>query len=234
MDALWLALAFLLGLVFRHLGLPSLVGYLAAGFVLNALGQEGNELLERIAHAGVLLLLFGVGLKLRLKSLVRPDVWGGGGLHLALTGTVLGLGFWAFLALPLGLALLLAITLGFSSTVLAAKVLEEKTELRAFHGRLAIGILIIQDLVALALLAVAGASAPSPWALLVLGLPLLRPVVMKLLDWSGHDELLVLYGLALALVVGGLGFEHLGLSSELGALLLGILLAGHARAVELS
>lgn len=234
MDALWLALAFLLGLVFRHLGLPSLVGYLAAGFVLNALGQEGNELLERIAHAGVLLLLFGVGLKLRLKSLVRPDVWGGGGLHLALTGTVLGLGFWAFLALPVGLALLLAITLGFSSTVLAAKVLEEKTELRAFHGRLAVGILIIQDLVALALLAVAGASAPSPWALLVLGLPLLRPLVMKLLDWSGHDELLVLYGLALALVVGGLGFEHLGLSSELGALLLGILLADHARAVELS
>ena len=57
---------------------------------------------------------------------------------------------------------------------------------------------------------------------------------MKMLDWSGHDELLVLYGLALALVVGGLGFEHLGLSSELGALLLGVLLVGHPKAMELS
>jgi glutathione-regulated potassium-efflux system ancillary protein KefC len=67
----------------------------------------------------------------------------------------------------------------------------------------AIGILIIQDLAALALMTVAGAAAPSLWALLVLGLPLLQPLVMKLLDWSGHDELLTLYGLALALVVGG-------------------------------
>ena len=57
MDALWLALAFLLGLLVRHLGLPALVGYLAAGFVLNASGQQSSELLDRIAHAGVLLLL---------------------------------------------------------------------------------------------------------------------------------------------------------------------------------
>ncbi|MCB1822939.1 MAG: cation:proton antiporter, partial [Candidatus Competibacteraceae bacterium] len=95
-------------------------------------------------------------------------------------------------------------------------------------------ILIIQDLAALVLMTVAGVGAPSLWALLVLGLPLLQPLVMKLLDWSGHDELLVLYGLALVLLVGGLGFEHLGLSSELGALLLGVLLASHSRAMELS
>ncbi len=234
MDALWLALAFLLGLLFRHLSLPSLVGYLAAGFALNAFGQEGSELLDQIAHAGVLLLLFSVGLKLRLKSLIRVEVWGGGLLHLALSGAALGLGLWAVSALSLGQAVLLAVTLGFSSTVLAAKALEEKAELRAFHGRLAIGILIIQDLAALALIAAAGVATPTPWAVLVLGLPLLRPLVVRVLDWSGHDELLVLYGLALALVVGGLGFEHLGLSSELGALLLGVLLAGHPRAMELS
>jgi predicted Kef-type K+ transport protein len=234
MDVLWLALAFLLGLFSRYLGLPALVGYLAAGFVLNALDQQGSKLLDHIAHAGVLLLLFSVGLKLRIKSLTRPEVWGGGLLHLAISSGLLCLGFLAIATLPVWQALVLAATLGFSSTVLAAKSLEEKAELRAFHGRLAIGILIIQDLAALALMAFAGAAAPSPWALLVLGLPLLRPVVTRLLDWSGHDELLVLYGLALALVVGGLGFEHLGLSSELGALLLGVLLVGHPKAMELS
>ncbi|HRX71663.1 MAG: cation:proton antiporter [Candidatus Competibacteraceae bacterium] len=234
MDALWLALAFLLGLLSRHLGLPALVGYLAAGFALNAFGQQGSALLDHIAHAGVLLLLFSVGLKLRIKSLARPEVWAGGLLHLIISGVLLGLGFLAVVTLPAWQALVLATTLGFSSTVLAAKTLEEKVELRAFHGRLAIGILIIQDLAALALMAFAGAAAPSPWALLVLGLPLLRPLVTKILDWSGHDELLVLYGLALALVVGGLGFEHLGLSSELGALLLGVLLVGHPKAAELA
>ncbi len=234
MDALWLALAFLLGLLSRHLGLPALVGYLAAGFILSALGQHGSPLLDQIAHAGILLLLFSVGLKLRIKSLARPEVWGGGLLHLLINGGLLCLGFLALVALPPWQALVLAATLGFSSTVLAAKSLEEKAELRAFHGRLTIGILIIQDLVALALMALAGAAEPSPWALLVLGLPLLRPVVTRLLDWSGHDELLVLYGLALALVVGGMGFEHLGLGSELGALLLGVLLVGHPKAMELS
>ena len=155
-------------------------------------------------------------------------------MHLLVSTAVLGPGLWAVSALSVGQALFLAVTLGFSSTVLAAKALEEKAELRAFHGRLAIGILIIQDLAALALMALAGAAAPTPWALLVLGLPLLRPLVARVLDWSGHDELLVLYGLALALVVGGLGFERLGLSAELGALLLGALLAGHPRAVELA
>ncbi|MBL8251870.1 MAG: cation:proton antiporter [Candidatus Competibacter sp.] len=234
MGALWLALAFLLGLLARHAGVPALVGYLATGFLLNALGQQSSPLLEEVAHAGVLLLLFGVGLKLRLKSLIRPDVWGAGGLHLAVSSALFCAMLWAVASLALNQALLLAVTLGFSSTVLAAKVLEEKAELRAFHGRLAVGILIIQDLVALALMALAGAAAPTLWALLALGLPLLRPIVVKVLDWSGHDELLVLFGLALALVVGGLGFERIGLSSELGALLFGALLAGHPRATELS
>ncbi len=234
MDVLWLALAFGLGLLCRHLGLPPLVGYLAAGFALNGLDRHGGEALEQIAHAGVLLLLFSVGLKLRFKSLAGPEVWAGGGLHLAISGVLLGLAFCAIPGLAESQAFLLAMTLGFSSTVLAAKALEEKAELRAFHGRLAIGILIIQDLAALALMAMVGAGSPSPWALLIFGLPLLRPVATKLLDWSGHDELLVLFGLALALAVGGLGFEQVGLSPELGALLLGALLAGHPKAVELS
>ncbi len=234
MDALWLALAFLLGLGARHLGLPALVGYLIAGFLLNALGQHDTPLLAHLAHAGVLLLLFSVGLKLKLKSLIRPDVWGGGGLHLMVSALGLGFAFWLVSGLALAQALVLAATLSFSSTVLAAKVLEEKAELRAFHGRLAIGILIIQDLAALALMALAGAATPTWWSFLIFMLPALQPLIEKVLDWSGHDELLVLFGLALTLVIGGLGFEQIGLSPELGALLLGALLAGHSRSMELS
>ena len=75
---------------------------------------------------------------------------------------------------------------------------------------------------------------PSAWALLVFGLPLLRPLLFRLLDHSGHEELMVLLGLMLALVAGGLGFEYVGLSSELGALAFGAMLAKHKRATELS
>lgn len=187
----------------------------------------------------MLLLLFSVGLKLRLKSLVRPEVLAGTLLHMLISAAVLGAVLhWGFGA-AWEMAFFIAVALAFSSTVVAAKVLEEKRELRAFHGRVAIGILVMQDLVAVAILGVAGVAgvaggtAPTPWALAVFALPLLRPLLHRLLEWSGHGELLILYGLVLALVVGGAAFPWAGLSAELGALLLGAMLAGHRRASEL-
>ncbi|MCP5423935.1 MAG: cation:proton antiporter [Gammaproteobacteria bacterium] len=234
MEAIWITIAFVLGLFFRQLGLPPLIGYLVAGFGLNSFGLQGGQALEHIAHLGVLLLLFAVGLKLRLNNILRPEVWGTALLHLLVSAGLLGLAIHWMGGLAWQTAGILAITLGFSSTVMAAKVLEQKRELRAFHGRIAIGVLIFQDLVAVALLSWTSGATPSPFALLVLGLPLLRPVVHWLLDFSGHDELLLLFGLLLALVIGSQGFEAVGLSSELGALLMGVLLANHRRASELA
>lgn len=233
-TAIWITIAFTLGLLVRHLGLPPLVGYLIAGFGLSAAGYSSTTELEYIAHAGVLLLLFSVGLKLRLKSLFRPEVVAGSLLHMAVSVILIGITLYYVTGIAVETALMVAIALSFSSTVVAAKVLEAKKELRAFHGRVAIGILIMQDLVAVLILSLAGGHTPSPWALSLLALPLLRPAIYWLLDLSGHDELLVLYGLLLALVVGGAAFELVGLSPELGALLLGALLANHNRASELS
>jgi predicted Kef-type K+ transport protein len=230
----WIVLAFILGLIARHVGLPPLVGYLVAGFGLSTYGIEADPVLDHVAHAGVLLLLFSVGLKLRLSSLLRAEVLAGSVLHMAINGIFLVLLFYFVAGVKLETAFMFAVALSFSSTVVAAKILEGKKELRAFHGRTAIGILIMQDLIAVAFLSLAGAQTPSIGALALLLIPLLRPLIHRLLELSGHDELLVLYGLVLALVVGGASFEHFGLSSELGALLLGILLADHERAKEMS
>ena len=52
-----------------------MVGFLVAGFVLNAAGVEGGEVLEKISEVGVLLLLFTIGLKLRVRDLLKPEVW---------------------------------------------------------------------------------------------------------------------------------------------------------------
>jgi predicted Kef-type K+ transport protein len=239
-EAIWITFAFSLGLLVKGIGLPPLVGYLAAGFLLSGLsgvtplGAEDTDALNHIAHLGVLLLLFTVGLKLKLRSVISPEVIGGSLLHFGIICVLFAPGIHFLAGLDWTTSLLLAIALSFSSTVLAAKVLEGKRELRAFHGRVAIGILIMQDLIALVVMSLAAGKTPSQWALLVFGLPLLRPVLYRLLDASGHDELLVLLGLLLALVVGGLGFEAVGLSSELGALIFGAMLANHSRAQELS
>jgi predicted Kef-type K+ transport protein len=69
MDPLWIAVAFLLGFTVKQVGLPPLVGFLAAGFVLNIFGVEGGQTLDRIADFGVLLLLFSIGLKCTCSSL---------------------------------------------------------------------------------------------------------------------------------------------------------------------
>ncbi|MGD9388987.1 MAG: cation:proton antiporter [Thioalkalispiraceae bacterium] len=231
---IWLSFAFALGLGMRLAGLPPLVGYLAAGFILSALGHESNAILEQVAHSGVLLLLFSVGLKLRLSSLIRLEILAGSLLHMLITVGLIYLLSTSLLGIRHELALMLGIALSFSSTVVAAKVLESKRELRAFHGRIAIGILIVQDLVAVATLSIGNGVAPSPWAFILFGLLFIRPLIHRLLDISGHGELVILYGLLLAVVIGGHGFEYFGLSSELGALLLGIMLASHKRAIELS
>jgi predicted Kef-type K+ transport protein len=239
-EAVWIIFAFSLGMAVKLVGLPPLIGYLAAGFAIVAAGGavgipvEGTDVLEHLAHLGVLLLLFTVGLKLKVRNLVRPEVIGGGVLHFVISILLFMPGIHFFMDLDWYTSLMLGIALSFSSTVLAAKVLESKRELRAFHGRVAIGILIVQDLLALLVLALASGKTPSMWALVVFGIPLLRPVLYKVLDISGHDELLVLLGLLLALVIGGHGFESVGLSSELGALAFGALLANHKRAGELS
>jgi glutathione-regulated potassium-efflux system ancillary protein KefC len=232
LEAIWIAVAYLLGLTVSYLKVPPLVGYLAGGLALFGMGATASELLHDIGHLGVLLLLFTIGLHLRFRSILRLEVLGAGSLQLIISAilfTAAGLAF----GLDITAAVILAIALGFSSTVLAAKTLEARSELEAYHGRIAIGILILQDIVAIVLLAFSGLGAPSPWALLLLLIPLARPLLLRLLAASRHDELLLLYGLLLALGSGAL-FESLGLSGELGAVAAGALLAGHPQADELA
>ena len=124
-------------------------------------------------------------------------------------------------------AYILAIGLAFSSTVMAAKVLEARRETRAFHGRLTIGVLVLQDVVAVVLLSMMAGSTPSPWALALLALPLVRPVLYRLLDALGDGELQVIGGAVLSLVIGAGLFKFVGLSGELRAGH-GLMLAGHA------
>ncbi|WP_417584507.1 cation:proton antiporter [Pelagibacterium sp.] len=239
-EVISISSAFFFGLLVKQIGLPPLVGFLVAGFAIYGLSdplnlpQETGEILDYISHLGVLLLLFAVGLKLKLRQVLQVRVAGSALVHFAVSTAILTPALAVILQLDAYSAMLVAMALGFSSTVLSAKMLEAKRELVTFHGRMAIGILVIQDLIALVVLSGFGGDIPSPWALIVLGLPLLRPIVYRLLDLTGHDELLILMGMLLALVVGGMGFQTVGLSSELGALLMGVLLANHKRASELS
>ena len=81
MDALILGIAFFFGLVAQQFRLPPLVGFLVCGFVLQAFGQTGGDSIATIAELGVTLMLFSIGVKLRIRTLARPEIWAGTSLH---------------------------------------------------------------------------------------------------------------------------------------------------------
>ncbi len=242
MDPVFLAVAFVLGFAARQLSLPPLVGFLAAGFALNGLGFESGPLLAQFADLGVTLLLFSIGLKLKIETLLKPEVWAGASLHMMATvvvfaSTIFALtaaGVHLFADLDLATSVLVAFALSFSSTVFAVKALEEKGEMQAMHGRVAIGILIVQDIIAVVFITFSTGKLPSLWALALFGLILLRPLLFKIMDRCGHGELTPLFGLVAALVLGAEAFDQVGMKADLGALILGMLLAKHGRAGEIS
>ncbi|ASJ97989.1 MULTISPECIES: cation:proton antiporter family protein [Shewanella] len=232
------------GMLVSRIGLPPLIGYLVAGFALFLFGIDESSLplLEQLAELGVTLLLFAIGLKLDIRSLFKAEVWAGSSLHLM--GSMiflvpllklLGLlGLEQLSGLDFNQLALLAFALSFSSTIFAVKVLEDKGDMQSLYGRVAIGILIMQDIFAVAFLTISKGDIPSIWALGLLLLPFAKPLIYKAFDKVGHGELLVLFGLVMALVVGAGLFELVGLKPDLGALIIGILLAGHAKSSELA
>lgn len=236
------AVAFALGLGARLISLPPLVGFLIAGFVLAAAGGEPNEVFKEFGEMGVTLMLFTIGLKLKPKNLAAPHIWATTLVHMVGVVAVMGPVFWLlrllgapyFVDLDLQTAALLSFALSFSSTVFAVKVLADKGESATLYGVIAVGILIVQDLAAVVFLGFSAGKVPTLWALALVFLWFPgRQLLDLLLNKAGHGELLVLFGMAVALGGGDL-FEMVGVKGDLGALILGVMLAQHPKAGELS
>jgi Kef-type K+ transport system membrane component KefB len=224
---------------------PLIVGYILVGILAgpSVLGQVmARDQVDLLAKMGIAVLLFVVGLKLDLH-LIRTlgKVALATGLGQVFFTSVIGY----FLALALGLepvaALYIAVALTFSSTIIIVKLLSDKREIDTLHGRIAVGFLIVQDIVVvlvmigLSALGLAGASGQAGKTLLFLLLKgagllagvalLMRYVLPALLHHLARSlELVVLFAVAWAIFLALLG-EGLGFSKEVGAFLAGISLA---------
>ena len=239
MYALILLLAFLSGLLFRFLGFPPLLGYLITGFVANALGIASADDIQPFADLGITLLLFTIGLKLELKKLAAPQVWGVASVHMVLAialfaPAILLLVSWipSMAIRDTSVAWTLAFALSFSSTVFAVKIFDTRGESASLHATLAIGVLIIQDLIAVVYLVGVSGKVPSLFSFALLLLPLVRPFLLEVMKRVGHGELLLLFGIGMALGAYEL-FELVGLKGDLGALVFGVLMGNTAKSNEL-
>lgn len=241
MEIAFILLAFICGLGLKLVGLPPLIGYLIAGFALNYLGFDSSDALQTIANLGITLMLFTIGLKLNVRDLYKKEVWLGSICHSVVWVTLVNillfavswLGLAAFADLDWSTQALLAFSLSFSSTVCIVKILEESGEIKTRHGKLAIGVLIMQDIVAVLFLVIATGKVPSIWALLLLLLFFVKPLWSLILERVGHGELLILSGFLFAL--GGYElFNAVGIKGDLGALIVGMIIATHAKSTEMS
>ncbi len=241
MDSLIIVAAFACGFAARQMAQPPLVGYLVAGFALGIAGFESSATIDTIANAGISMMLFIIGLKLDIRSLLRPEIY----RSTLENGLAFGLVTFCFL-LVLGLmslplvsnisaqqAALVAFALSFSSTVCAVSMLEDRSEFRVRHGQIAVGILIVQDIIAVLFLTISTGELPTVWALLLPLLIFARPLFSYLLRASGHDEVLILAGIILTFAGGSL-FETVGMKADLGALVFGMLISGDRKAAELA
>ena len=241
MEFAFILLAFICGFCIKLLGLPTLIGYLIAGFSLNYMGFKPTENLQNLADLGITLMLFSIGLKLNIRDLYKKEVWLGSISHTVLWISIINVflfgitwtGLEAFAELDLTTQTLLAFSLSFSSTVCIVKILEESGEIKTKHGKLAIGILVMQDIIAVLFLVIATGKIPSVWAPLLLLLFFVKPLWSRVLQLVGHGELLVLSGFLLAL--GGYQlFELVGIKGDLGALIVGMFIATHVKSTEMS
>jgi len=154
--AVVLSLCSLIGFVTLKLKLPLVVAYLSAGVlisILSLIDPTHSSIFETLPEIGIAFVLFLIGMELDLreiKSLGFPIVVSAIG-QIIIT-TLAGFAIASFLGFEPGISIFLGLGLAFSSTVVVVKMLLEKRELASLHGKLSLGILLIEDLVAIIVL----------------------------------------------------------------------------------
>jgi CPA2 family monovalent cation:H+ antiporter-2 len=248
-----LGLGLMLGMLAVRLRLPALVGYLAAGVIIGPATPgfvADVALASQLAEIGVMLLMFGVGLHFSLDDLleVKGIALPGAVLQIAVA-TMLGMGLSYLWGWSLGAGLVFGLALSVASTVVLLRALEDRGQLDSFNGRIAVGWLVVEDLVTVLVLVLLPALAGplggkgsedggSLW--MALGTTLLQVgafvafmllVGRKLFPWflwrvakTGSRELFTLAVIAAAVGIA-YGSSHLfGVSFALGAFFAGMVL----------
>lgn len=254
----------LFGYIAVRLKLPALVGYLAAGIIIGPATPgfvADTALASQLAEIGVMLMMFGVGLHFSLDDLwaVRKIALPGAILQIVFA-TALGMGLALYWGWSVGGGLVFGLALSVASTVVLLRALEERSILDSLNGRIAVGWLVVEDLVTVLVLvllpALAGplggavpaaaqhGSNASLWTTLAITLgqvaafiALMLVVGRKLFPWilwqvarTGSRELFTLCVIAAAVGIAYASTHYFGVSFALGAFFAGMVLRESALA----
>ena len=248
--AVILMIAAVLGAIGTVLRQPLIVAFIAVGILVGPSGLDIVTMtheMELLATIGISILLFVVGLKLDLEVIrTTGPIALATGLGQVVFTSVVGFGICMLLGMSVVTSTYVAVALTFSSTIIIVKLLSDKREIDALHGRIAVGFLIVQDIVVvLVMIALSAFGATTgvegaedtntlttvlgvlgKGAGMLIGVGLLMrfvlPGLVRMLARS--QELLILFAIAWAVSMAMVG-DLLGFSKEVGAFLAGISLA---------
>lgn len=246
--------AAVLGLLANRLRISPLVGYLIAGIIFGQLPdayQADNELISQLAEIGVILLMFGVGLHFSLNDLLSvKNIAIPGAIVQITVATLLGMGLSALLGWSLLTGLIFGLCLSTASTVVLLRALEERQLIESHRGKIAIGWLVVEDLVMVLVLVLlpalvyslnhsdAGFTALAAEMAKTIGLVVAFIIMMiifgrRFIPWlltrsasTGSNELFTLTVLAIALGIAFIAVQLFGASFALGAFFAGMVLNG--------
>jgi monovalent cation:H+ antiporter-2, CPA2 family len=250
--AIGLTAAFIGGFVARRLGLPTIVGYIAAGVVIGPFTPglvADPAVATELAEVGVILLMFGVGIQFSFRELLAVR-WIAipGALIQTVVATALGVWLGSALGWGMGGGLVLGLALSIASTVVLLRALADRNEEDTTQGHIAVGWLIVEDLLAVLVLVLlpalapalggtagAGGAPPNPAVevALALGKAAVFAILMavagaRIVPWlmlavarQGSRELFSLAVLAIALGLAYVSSSVFGVSFALGAFLAG-------------
>ena len=233
------------GLTARFFKQSTIIGYLLAGVIIgpHSLGliQESDEI-RVLATIGVVLLLFTLGVKFSLREIMRiKKVAIGGGILQLLVTTALGTGVATLLGWSLQEAIIFGFLIALSSTMVVIGMLTSRGELESVHGRVMVGILLMQDIGAAFAMFILPALGESGESLsLTLGIAVLKaglfialilflgarlvPRFITRVASRGSRELFIISSAALCFG-GAFGAYYFGLSAALGAFAVGLLIS---------
>lgn len=246
-------LAVLVGVLFRFVGLPSIIGQVIVGLGVGMSGLirgQTMELMQLLASLGITLLLFLVGLEMNWSEIKK--VGKKVGLFFLGQTALLGVIFYILTFYLLGttplVSLMLSVALSFSSTIVVVKVLSEKRDLSSLVGRLSLGVLLLQDLLAIILLVILPNLSKQLDGAGVLDLILRLLVFVFTINVVGHflvsgiarsviktGDDLILLSLSWFMAAIYLATKVFGLSAEIGSFLAGLSLStswGHFQIVN--
>ncbi|MEY4504331.1 MAG: hypothetical protein RL154_624, partial [Pseudomonadota bacterium] len=144
-----LFIAIVINIVLRKLHITTIIGYIATGIVAKLLlGFQENHQLASIAEFGVVFLMFMIGLEFSVPKLVamRKEVIGVGGVQILITALIMFPIVLFSFNMKIEPAIAVALTIAFSSTTMVLKLLQESGKMNRNHGRVSLGILLMQDI----------------------------------------------------------------------------------------